>query len=419
MKKTRKKKKVNSKIQTIVSSILFVIIGYYILQMTVNLIKNPTNTVFVSEGSISKEETEIGYIIRNEEVVKGNNYKNGMEQIIDEGQKVAKDEPIFRYYSNGEDDIKNKIADLDKEIEKAIEENTDNLFSSDLKLIEAQISEKLYQFDDLNNIQKIQENKKVIDGYITKKAEIAGELSPKGSHLKELINERNENQRKLTEDSEYIRSPKSGLLSYKIDGLEETLTTADFSKYNKKFLDELNLKTGQIISTSSEKGKIVNNFECYIVCTTSTDEAMNAEIGDKVKIALPSTRTVDATIDYIIEEGEKERTLVLKFENGIEELLSYRKISFDIIWWDSRGYKIPNSAIITDNNLNYVIKTKAGYLSRILVKVVKQTDNYSIVKNYSSSEIKELRVDSNVKTSIMINDELVLNPTENQVDSTK
>lgn len=387
--------------------------------MTVNLIKNPTNTVFVSEGSISKEETEIGYIIRDESVVKGNNYKNGMEQIIDEGQKVAKDEPIFRYYSNGEEDIKSKISDLDKEIEKAIEENTDNLFSSDLKLIEAQISEKLYQFDDLNNIQKIQENKKVIDGYITKKAEIAGELSPKGSHLKELINERNENQRKLTDDSEYIRSPNSGILSYKIDGLEETLTTTDFSKYNKKFLDELNLKTGQIISTSSEKGKIVNNFECYIVCTTSTKEAMNAKIGDKVKIALPSTRTVDATIDYIIEEGEKERTIALKFENGIEELLSYRKISFDIIWWDSRGYKIPNSAIITDNNLNYVLKTKAGYLSRILVKVVKQTDNYSIVKNYSSSEIKELHVDSNVKTSIMLNDELLLNPTENQINSTK
>ena len=167
MKKTRKKKKINSKIQTIVSSILFVIIGYYILQMTVNLIKNPTNTVFVSEGSISKEETKIGYIIRNEEVVKGDNYKNGMEQIIDEGQKVAKDEPIFRYYSNGEEDIKSKISDLDKEIEKAIEENTDSLFSSDLKLIEAQITEKLYQFDDLNSIQKIQENKKDIDVIIS------------------------------------------------------------------------------------------------------------------------------------------------------------------------------------------------------------------------------------------------------------
>ena len=44
-----------------------------------------------------------GYVIRDEVVVKGNQYKNGMEQIKSEGEKVAKNENVFRYYSKNEE----------------------------------------------------------------------------------------------------------------------------------------------------------------------------------------------------------------------------------------------------------------------------------------------------------------------------
>lgn len=416
--KTTKRKTNNNIYQTILTLLIFIIIVLYISNSVINLIKRPTETVFVNEGILSKEETAIGYVIRDEEVVKGDNYKNGMEQIIDEGQKVAKDESIFRYYSEGEDDIKEEISKLDSEIEKEIDESEDNLFTTDIKMLDTQISEKLYHIDNISDVQKLQENKKNIDEYITKKAEIAGELSPKGSHLKELINERNDYQKSLTEESEYITAPRSGILSYRVDGLEETLTADDFSNYTKEFLSNLNLKTGQIISTNYEEGKIVSSFECYIVSICDSNEAKNAEVGDNVSLVLPSTNQVKAKIDNIIKENDQETTITFKIENGIDELLNYRKIAFDIIWWNSRGYKIPNSAIITEDGLNYVIKSKMGYLTKILVKLVKQTDNYSIVENYSTSEIRELNADSNARTSILLNDELILNPTKEQIDST-
>ncbi|MBR3325050.1 MAG: hypothetical protein IKG14_03280 [Clostridia bacterium] len=400
-------------------SIVLLIIAFYVSQSIIKLVKNPTTTVFIKEGIIAKEETDIGYIIRDEEIVKGDNYKNGMEQIIGEGQKVAKNQSIFRYYSNNEDDLKKQIKDLDAEIEKAIEENNNDLFSSDTKMLDTQISEYLYKINDINDVQKIQESKKAIDEILTKKAKIAGELSPKGSHLKDLINERNEYQSQLTNDSEYIVSPKSGILSYRVDGLEETLTAEDFSKYNQEFLNGLNLKTGQTNATNTEQGKVVNSFECYIVCTSKSEEAKNAEVGDKVKIVLPNTRKVDATIDYILKEKNNEMTLTLKFDSGIGELLNYRKISFDIIWWESKGYKIPNSAIFTQNNLNYVIKSKMGILERVLVKIGKQTENFTIVENYDSTEIRELNVDKTVKTKVSVNDEILLQPTKDQIDSTQ
>lgn len=419
---SKEESKVNKKInkpRIVICTILAILILVYIMHAVINLINNPTETFIIRNGQVSKEETEIGYIIRDETIVKGENYKNGMEPIIDEGQKTAKNEAIFRYYSNGEEELKKKIADLDVKIEEKMKENNQELFSTDTKLIDKKINDILQSINKINSVQSMQENKRALNNYITKKAQIAGELSPKGSYLKELVNQRNEYEKELNSNSEYIYAPKSGIMSYRIDGLEDTLTTNDLSKYNKVFLEKLSLKTGQIISTSTEQGKIVNNFECYIACTSKTKEAKNAKIGDKVKLTLPNSREVDAKVNTIINEGNDEVTVIFEFDQCIADLLSYRKISFDIVWWETEGFKVPNSAIINENNLNYVIRTKNGYLTKVLVKLGKQTENYSIVKNYSSSEIKELNISKNAKTTITLYDEILLKPTQEQINSTK
>ena len=419
---SKEESKVNKKInkpRIVICTILAILILVYIMHAVINLINNPTETFIIRNGQVSKEETEIGYIIRDETIVKGENYKNGMEPIIDEGQKTAKNEAIFRYYSNGEEELKKKIADLDVKIEEKMKENNQELFSTDTKLIDKKINDILQSINKINSVQSMQENKRALNNYITKKAQIAGELSPKGSYLKELVNQRNEYEKELNSNSEYIYAPKSGIMSYRIDGLEDTLTTNDLSKYNKVFLEKLSLKTGQIISTSTEQGKIVNNFECYIACTSKTKEAKNAKIGDKVKLTLPNSREIDAKVNTIINDGNDEVTVIFEFDQCIADLLSYRKISFDIVWWETEGFKVPNSAIINENNLNYVIRTKNGYLTKVLVKLGKQTENYSIVKNYSSSEIKELNISKNAKTTITLYDEILLKPTQEQINSTK
>ena len=397
--------------------VLVLAVCVYLTASVYHLIKNPTDSVLVNEGRISQEETVDAYIIRDETVIKGENYKNGMVEIKSEGSKVASGDPVFRYYSAGEDDLKNKIADLDLKIQEAMEKNEDSLPSQDTRLLDTQIESTLEQVTNSNDIQKIKEYKKSISEKVTKKAKIAGELSPTGSYLKKLIDERSTYENELNSGAEYINATRSGMVSYRIDGLEETLNTSDFSKINKEFLQNLNLKTGQIISSSNEAGKIVNNFICYIACTSKSNEANQAKIGDSVKLALPSLNEVDAKVEYITRENDNEVTIIFSFTEGIEELLSYRKVSIDIIWWDEKGFKVPNTCIFEQDGLNYVIRTRAGYLDKVLVKVQKATENYSIVTNYSTSEIEELNLSEDVSTSIILYDELLLKPSENQINN--
>lgn len=136
-------------------------------------------------------------------------------------------------------------------------------------------------------------------------------------------------------------------------------------------------------------------------------------VGDDVKIRLSNNVEINAEITNIIKENDEDVVIILKIQKQIEELINYRKITFDLIWWSASGLKVPNQAIVKENELNYVVRNRAGYLSKILVKVKKQGDKYSIVDSYSSEELKKLGIsNSEISTNkkISIYDEIILNP---------
>ena len=341
-KEPEKRYKLNKKAITIISFIALIIVGYCIYKV-VALVQNPTNVFSVEQGKIYQEEATIGYIIREETVVKGNNYKNGMMQIKTEGERVAKNEPIFRYYSSGEESLKKKIADLDVKIDEAMAGQKE-ILPSDVKAIEKQIEEKVASLVNVNNMQTIRETKKEISNGITKKAKIVGEYSPSGSYLKKLIDERSKYEKQLNSGAEDLKAPISGVVSYKVDGYEEILSPSNFSNLSKETLKKLDIKTGQVVADSLESGKIINNFGCYIACILNSKQAKEAKLGTTVKLRLPNNSEVSSSIEYISHE-EDDTILVLKLSEQVQELVSYRKISFDIIWWSYSGKKVPNGAI--------------------------------------------------------------------------
>lgn len=394
--------------------LILALVFIYAVYLVAKLVQNPTNTFMVTNGKISQEESDIGYIIREETVVKGQNYKNGMVKIKNEGEKVAKGDSVFRYYSSGEEELKNKIAELDVEIQSLMQ-NKKSSFPSDVKLLESQIEKELDSIYGVNNAQKIQEYKKNINSYITKKAKIS---SPSNSRLKELLSQREEYENRLTSDSENVNAPESGIVSYRVDGLESVLTTEDFTKFNKSFLQDLKLKTGQTVASNEEVGKIINNYQCYIVFNSNTNEAKNSKVGDTIKIRVQNSDTLKASVENIIDEDDGSKTITVKITNDVEKLIAYRKISFDIIWWDAEGFRIPNEAIKEENGLSYVVRNRNGYYNKMLVKILKQNDEYCIVRQYKTEELEELGFTSSQIYSmrnIALYDEIVLNPTDEQM----
>ena len=381
--------KKSGKVVAILSAIAIII---YVISAVYLLIVHPTNTYVVKQGTLSEEDESIGYIIRDEKVVKGENYQNGIYAIASEGQRVAVNESIFRYYSDSEKEIKTQINGLNYKIQELLEQEK-NITSADIKSIEKQIEEKMENINTLNNYQEIEENKKNIDSLITKKINFIGDAT-ENKEIKALINERNSYEEKLKKGAEYQKAPIGGVVSYRVDGLEEKLSVDKFNEITEKYLDELDLRTGKIVSASNESGKVIDNFKCYIAITMNSQKAMEAKVGDKVKLRISNNEEENAEIIQINEESGK-RTIIFEMDRITETLISHRKIVVDVIWWNVSGLKVPKQALIQENGKYYVVRNKAGVQTRLLVKVEKQTDKFAIIAPYEDTELKELGYDYN------------------------
>ena len=410
LKKNKKIKMLLFKIAIILIAV--VIIAYVIFEVG-NLLLQPTDIVTVENGKISSEISTEGYIIREETVLKGENYKNGMSQIKAEGEKISTGENAFRYYTKDEENLNNKIKELDNKIAEAQSQES-NIFSSDVKVIETEIENKINQMNNVKDVQKIQEYKSELDELVKKKTKIIGELSPSGSYMKKLIQKRSEYEKQLNSGSEYMKAANSGVVSYKVDGLEETLNVNSLDNITEEYLNKLNLKAGQIVPSSTEYGKVVNNYYCYIATVFKKEDTEQLEEGKNIKVRLTNGDEITAKVFKIKEENNKN-IVILKITKDVEELIEYRKINFDLIYWSYSGLKVPNSSIIKENDLNYVIRVRAGYKDKILVKVSKSNENYSIIEDYTTEELKEMGWSSSDivnNKSIGIYDEVMVNPKE-------
>ena len=157
--KLEKSKKNTINIKKIAVAIAAIIGIIYTLYVAALLHENENDTIFVEQGTIHKEETVVGYVIRNEVVIKGEGYQNGLVQIAGEGERVAKDEPIFQYYNVETKELTHKINELDANIQAALKLENITL-TSNIKLIETQIEDNLKGLEEKEELSDEEKEKK-------------------------------------------------------------------------------------------------------------------------------------------------------------------------------------------------------------------------------------------------------------------
>lgn len=386
--KTKKLKKIFA---IIVSMCLII----YFLYAVILLIIHPTDIYVVTKGEILEEEETVGYIIRNETVIKDDTNSNGIYAIATEGQKVAKDEIVFRYYKDSEKDITENIKQIDYQIQNELEQEKNDVPTADIKVIENQIEEKLGEVSNLSNYQEIKEYKDNIDTLIAKKIKYIGE-NTSNKNIKKLIKDREEYENQLTKGVMYKNATTSGIISYRVDGLEEKLKADNLGEITDTFLESLDLKTGQIISSSNESGKIIDNFKYYVAVVTNTELGNSAKIGDSVNLKLSGTEEEKNAKIVQINEGSGKRTIIFEVNRMSTSVINHRKIAVNVIWWEKAGFKVPNQAIYFENingqNIYYVLKNKSGVESKCYVKIQKQNEAFSIISSYETKELQEIGV---------------------------
>ena len=340
-----KKQKKNQNLIFVLLSILIIILIYFVICI-VRFFRQPADTVLIKNGEVIKYEEVVGYIIRNEKVLDTSSYEGTPKANVDDATKVSKGTEIVTYMSREKEQLTEKIAKLDDKIQEAME-SKQTILPNDVKVLDSEIEIYLYtNVKESNNVYSIYESKNLINEKIEKKAKIAGDLSPVGSQLKSLIEERTSYEKQINDSEKILKTPEAGLVSFRVDNYENVLSPSVISKLTLAELEKIKINNNQIIPISTSKVKIVNNFECYIAIPMESEESKEANLNDNVYLRFDNTgdELINATIEYISEEDNK-RIIVLKIKSNVEELTKYRKINLDVVWWSDKGLKINKEAI--------------------------------------------------------------------------
>lgn len=418
---------IKSKNQTaiyVVLSIILIMIIYGFVQLILFL-KQPTNSTLVRNGTLVESEEVVGYVIRDEYIVDTSAYAGIANIVVNDENRVAKGGTIISYVSSDQEKLLSKISELDIKIQEAMD-NKPNSYSPDVKSLETSIQENLYQvLTKKHDVYEVYEYKTTINKDIEKKAKIVGELSPAGSQIKELINERLEYERELNKSNQELISDRAGLVSYRIDNYENILTPDSFSSLSIAELEKIKINVGQVIPIDTSKVKIVNNFECYVAVPMDSEKSKELGLNSTVKLRFSNTGDdyIKSTVKYISDEEDGRRLVIFKVTTNTEELTKYRKINLEVIWWSDTGLKIPNEAIryetLLDPNTNEKIVTlptvttiESTYQEDVWVKIVRNTDKFSIVENYTDDELLEMGLTEEMisgRNEIQMYDEIIVN----------
>ncbi len=410
-------KKYNGVVLLIASIIIFFIIFNYIPKI-IKLFSQPAQNFTVSVGKIVDEEYTKALIVRNENIL--TNGEKRIEKDKQEGQKVRKGEKIGRYYADNENKMLEEIANIDKEIEKVLAENNQKIESPESTILDKKIEALISEINGINKQEKITKITKEVNEEILKKAKTSGELSKEGNKLKKLIDQKTKLENNLNSNTNIITATEAGNVSYKIDGYEGKLKTDNFDYLTKEVISEVDIKSGNIVSTVENNVKIVDGFKTYLVCVLENKNTKDRKVGDTVGIRIGSHEEIDGEIVYMKKISEEENILVFKVDRLYDVLSQYRKVNISIVWWSQEGLKINNNALVkAQNGLYFAKKDKGGYSEIIPVKVIRKTDEYSLIESYTKADYEKAGIKMDYAPSVVEYDEISISPKIDKEDMEK
>ena len=320
-------------------------------------------TLIIKSETIDLKINAKGLIIRDEYLVKSDNSGN-IKSIAKNGEKLKKSDTLAVIYNDSKnlEKNKNKISQLNKEIEELETEYKNSKSSLNKELIDTKIKTKIEQRAILNN--------------------------------------------KNNENIDYLNMSTSGVLSNKYDGYEDIYTLDKLEDLTIKDIEEVenNFKKIDIedtfIKESDVVARIIQSDYSYIAISIKNNVF---EENQKIEIAFDSN-IMEGIVEKIYT-NEGNNVIIFKISNQNVEIYDTRVEEFDIIYKQIDGLKIPKQSIDEIDNQKgvYVLNQETKKVNFTELKNIQYEDDEYVFIDYYKNQKEGLK-------TIQMYDEIIINP---------
>jgi putative membrane fusion protein len=420
-----KKSKRNFGFKNFLFSFVAVIIAIYVFQSK----SDAVDIMIVEKGTLENIIETKGIVVKDEKV-----YSSTVDGNItfhqEEGAKVNQGLLIEDINSSSNSsEIKAQLSQIEEAINKKTENSSENNGNSDSLVANATTNENNDEIQDIQNsiINKNYENMYETVSNINADKNLE---NPYNEYtLTQLSNMKKNLTNSLNTNKVPCYSQRAGILSYKIDGLENVYTFDNIYNMmpNNTVLNEYtitDMKQVSSVKSGDSLYKIIRNFNYYMAVTLSNDFAKLFEEKKYIKVRVVNDGVANDIWGYIekINYGSDQSTLILYFDDFFNVIYDKRYVDLQLITDLHEGLKIETKSLVDKDGIKGVyVKDASNIVKFMPVKILGEDANTIVVSEGSYvSEKQRNTIDINDKKyeTIKIYDNIILRPdkiTEGQI----
>ncbi len=273
-------------------------------------------TKIVTEQALSVELSDeidaVGITIRDEMLIE-NEYSGVIVPAVTEGGKVSKGQTIAYVFRTAEDaNAYNRIKEIDRQIEEFKKMETAAAESSSIdKLLDERINALAEAVND-GDLELVDDIRSDITYLLNKRQIYKHDVDNFNDRIKQLEEEKSRLEAKHNIEPEIVKASNAGYYVSSVDGHENKLATKDSKKLTPQDIDGL-MQSLTYVDTSKYIGKIADDYKWHLVSAIPAEEAEKLSVGKTYTIKLPYAEvgSVRATLEYVNHTEGDDRAVVL------------------------------------------------------------------------------------------------------------
>lgn len=375
-----------NRIFTILKWTAVIFVAVFLLSQVYTTLISPLTVETVYKYETTTGFDGRGFIVRNEKIL--TNETNGsLRYFVDNGGRIAKGGAIATVYSSAEDAKRIVKAD---ELSKTISlleniQSYNDLNAADLKLINARIKSNFIEMisdcqnGSINNAEYQNELLMAMD----RKQIVTGEQTDFNGLISSLKAQRDELKASDAAAVDTLYSPSSGYFIYSTDGYEDAVNIEDLKSVNYAALEGIkqNENNGNVV------GKIVSDFEWYILVPVPIEESLKIPATGTVKIKtdFATAEELKCNLVSINKDDESEMAVaVFSCSQMNTELANMRYIDLTVVYNEYSGLRINPAAVRIVDGKKGVYVYSASQAKFREINLLYTCDAYCIVEQQTS-----------------------------------
>lgn len=403
-------KRKNFGIKNFFFSLVAVCIVIYIFQS----LHGSVETIVAEKGDLENIIKAEGIIVKDEKIYNAT-LDGSVTYYYEDGSKVKQGQLIANLNTDSNSvQINKQIAEIEAAINSK-KKNSENAASTEsLALYEDNIQTSILksELDNMYNIVGQVDNNGAL---------IVNHDSYDSYDINQLEIMKKDLEKSISTNKVPYYSAKAGIITYKIDGLEEVyniedvynLTASSTLKKEYTTSDKFNKET---VSANEGILKIIRNFDYYIAATVDNEKAKLFTENKYIKTRIHSDGQFHEVWGFIkkINYGSEQSVLILYFDDYLYKIYDKRYVDLELITDIYEGIKINTKSLTEKDGMTGVYVQDASNIIKFFpVEIIGMDENFTIValgEYVEKDERRLIKINEKNYFTVKIFDKVILEP---------